>query len=163
MLSAIIGRFYILWHHLKLFRALRAAYRRNEYCIFYAQSPISGSGMISWQEDFSKSLDIAWEYKFIIPHSQYAQAVLSLLEETKWAVDKDFVKKLLRVSARRAVYYPDFLHFKIELSEQLTAAEMQVLRLVCADKSNAEIERDTGYKIDDGQKPRKSYIAKVQG
>ena len=93
----------------------------------------------SWQEDFSKSLDIAWEYKFIIPHSQYAQAVLSLLEETKWAVNTDFVKKLLRVSRGQAVYYPDFLHFKIELSEQLTAAEMQVLRLLCADKSNAEI------------------------
>lgn len=39
----------------------------------------------------------------------------------------------------QAVYYPNFLRIEKSLVETLTTAEMQVLRLLCADKSNAEI------------------------
>ena len=39
----------------------------------------------------------------------------------------------------QAAIYPRFLQPRLSMSEALTAAEMQVLRLICADKSNAEI------------------------
>ena len=39
----------------------------------------------------------------------------------------------------QTVYYPNFLKPKNDSVEKLTEAELQVLRLLCADKSNAEI------------------------
>ena len=44
-----------------------------------------------------------------------------------------------KAARAQAVYYPDFLKPKKTSAEKLTEAEMQVLRLVCADKSNSEI------------------------
>lgn len=38
-----------------------------------------------------------------------------------------------------AVFYPNFLQQASGIVQKLTDAEMQVLRLLCADKSNAEI------------------------
>ncbi len=39
----------------------------------------------------------------------------------------------------QAAYYPRFLQPRLAPGEELTAAERQVLSLLCADKSNAEI------------------------
>ena len=47
----------------------------------------------------------------------------------------------------QAAIYPRFLQPRLSMSEALTAAEMQVLRLICADKSNAEIAQIMDVKL----------------
>lgn len=39
----------------------------------------------------------------------------------------------------KAAYYPNFLKSQITPDKSLTATELQILHLICADKSNAEI------------------------
>lgn len=46
-----------------------------------------------------------------------------------------------------AVYYPDFLRPRRKMTGPLSATERQVLRLICADKSNAEIGEALGIKL----------------
>ena len=93
----------------------------------------------SWKKDFITSLDIAYDYKFIRPISLYGAAVLPMFEKSGWDKDKEYLNKLINYSRMQAVYYPNFLRIEKSLVETLTTAEMQVLRLLCADKSNAEI------------------------
>ena len=47
----------------------------------------------------------------------------------------------------QAAYYPRFLQPRLAQGETLTATEKQVLRLLCADKSNAEIGEILGIKL----------------
>lgn len=39
----------------------------------------------------------------------------------------------------QAAYYPQFLQTRLSPNEALTPTELQILHLLCADKSNAEI------------------------
>ena len=50
-----------------------------------------------------------------------------------------YISKTIKTSRRYGVYYPDFMKPKNHDFDKLTEAEMQVLRLLCADKSNSEI------------------------
>ena len=45
------------------------------------------------------------------------------------------------------MYYPDFLRPRRKMTGPLSATERQVLRLNCADKSNAEIGEALGIKL----------------
>lgn len=47
----------------------------------------------------------------------------------------------------QAARYPYFLVPPLPPGEEMTAAELQVLRLMCADKSNAEIGRILDIKL----------------
>ena len=93
-----------------------------------------------WKTDFSVALDIAYEFKYIRPISNYGAVGLVLLDGCGWSKDEKYKEKLLLAARTQALYYPDFLKFKNnDIVEPLTSAEMQVLRLLCADKTNAEI------------------------
>lgn len=92
-----------------------------------------------WKDDFKTALDVAYEYKFIRPVTLYGAAVLPMFERSGWDKDEEFLNRLINYARVQAVYYPDFLRFEKNLAEPLTTSEMQVLRLLCADKSNAEI------------------------
>ena len=61
------------------------------------------------------------------------------LERRRWQGDPDFRAAMMQAVRTQAANYPDLLTPPLEQAEALTAAEMQVLRLLCADKSNAEI------------------------
>ena len=50
-----------------------------------------------------------------------------------------FLERVIKEARGQAVYYPDFLKPQSSVFEKLTESEMQVLRLLCADKSNSEI------------------------
>lgn len=106
--------------HLKLLYAI-AKQRRNDN---------------TWKEDISMAMSIAEEYGFVRTVSTYGAVILPLLEESK---NGKFAQKVIKAARNQAVYYPDFLKPKKYLSEKLTDAEIQVLRLLCADKSNSEI------------------------
>lgn len=99
----------------------------------------------SWQERFDMALDTAEKYKFIRCISVYGGAVLPLLKE-KGRTGKWF-KHLLSATKMQAVFYPDFLQGRMAPSDSLTSMELQILHLICADKSNAEIAQMMDIKL----------------
>lgn len=101
----------------------------------------------AWQNHLSAALDLCREYRFIQPIAQYAGAVLPLLEKSGWQGDKAFLSGLTAAARRQAALYPDFLRFRGGLEEPLLPAEMNVLRLLCRHKSNAEIGEILGIKL----------------
>ena len=93
----------------------------------------------AWKKALGKALDIAAEYRFLRPVSQYGAALLPLLEKCGWTGDEAFAKRVLQFARVQASNYPDFLRQRVAPAEALTATELQVLKLLCADRSNAEI------------------------
>lgn len=102
-----------------------------------------------WRSDICEALGIAAEYGFVRTVGEYGAAVLPLLTECGWEVNADFLERVVKCARGQAVFYPDFLKppYAAVLTERLTDSEMQVLRLLCADKSNAEIGEILGIKL----------------
>ena len=74
------------------------------------------------------------------PDIEFAvNGLLPLLDALEWSGNAKWHKWLMADVRAQAAIYPRFLQPRLSMSEALTAAEMQVLRLICADKSNAEI------------------------
>ena len=92
----------------------------------------------AWRDRLAAALAAAESYRFIRPVGGYGAAVLPLLEEWDGGGSRWF-KRLMNDVRAQAAYYPLFLQPPLPPEESLTAAELQVLRLMCADKSNAEI------------------------
>lgn len=94
----------------------------------------------NWKENFKSAFDIVEEYGFIRTLSGYGAALLPIADEYfKNKKTSKFVTRLIKAMRSQTVYYPNFLKPKNDSVEKLTEAELQVLRLLCADKSNAEI------------------------
>lgn len=74
-------------------------------------------------------------------------AVLPLLEQLEWTGGARWHKRLMNQVRAQAACYPRFLQPRLSPDETLTAAELQVLRLMCADKSNAEIGQIMDVKL----------------
>ena len=100
-----------------------------------------------WRQRMVDALTTAQEYSFIRTISVYGGAVLPLLEELSWTGDGKWYKRLLTAVRMQAAYYPGFLQPRLTMGENLTATELQVLRLICADKSNAEIGQIMDIKL----------------
>ena len=109
--------------HLKILSAI-ARYRK-------------GDG--TWKNDIHNAVKTAEEYGFVRSVGVYGAAVLPLLEEISEKNPSEFLNKAIKAARGQAVYYPDFLTPQGGITEKLTEAELQVLRLLCADKSNSEI------------------------
>ena len=73
------------------------------------------------------------------PTLAFMPEVTPLLDALEWSGNAKWHKRLMADVRAQAAIYPRFLQPRLSMSEALTAAEMQVLRLICADKSNAEI------------------------
>ena len=99
----------------------------------------------SWQERLDMALDTAEKYKFIRCISVYGGAVLPLLKERsrtgKW------FHRLMSATKTQAAFYPDFLEGRMAPQDTLTPMELQILHLICADKSNAEIAQMMDIKL----------------
>ena len=91
-----------------------------------------------WRDDIKTALDIAQEFKFIRPISEFGAVALPMITQVIEKKDEYF-ERLVSAVRNQTVFYPDFLKPAHQMTERLTDAEIQVLRLVCADKSNAEI------------------------
>lgn len=100
-----------------------------------------------WRRELDTALDTAYEFRFIRPVTQYGAAVLPLVEGCGWNKDAQFLNELTEGLKQQAVYYPDFLRPRRKMTGPLSATERQVLRLICADKSNAEIGEALGIKL----------------
>lgn len=101
----------------------------------------------AWREDIRQALDIANGLGFIRPISQYGSAALELVEESGWAKERDYKARLVSALREQAISYPDFMKPRRQMTGPLSEAERQVLRLICADKSNAEIGEILGIKL----------------
>lgn len=101
----------------------------------------------SWRGCLTRAMDTASGFKFIRTISAFGAAVLPLLEELKWEGDEKWRRRLVSDVRAQAAFYPRYLQPRLPLDNELTAAEMQVLRLMCADRSNAEIGRIMDIKV----------------
>ena len=100
-----------------------------------------------WRERLTAALDAAAEYHFIRTVSVYGTAVLPLLEALDWDGDKAWRKRLMAAVRTQAAFYPHFLEPRLAPGEELTPTELQILHLLCADKSNAEIAQIMDVKL----------------
>jgi ATP-dependent transcriptional regulator len=100
-----------------------------------------------WRERLTAALDAAAEYRFIRTVSVYGTAVLPLLEVLDWDGDKAWRKRLMAAVRTQAAFYPHFLEPRLAPGEELTPTERQILHLLCADKSNAEIAQIMDVKL----------------
>ena len=101
----------------------------------------------TWQETLCAALDEAYEYRFARTISVYGVAVLPLLEACGWEKDSAFLNVLIDDTRDQAAAYPDFLEPHLDMTAPLSNTELQVLRLICADKSNAEIGAILGIRL----------------
>ena len=100
-----------------------------------------------WRGRLMAALDTAAEYRFIRTVSVYGTAALPLLEALDWDGDKAWRKRLMAAVRTQAAFYPHFLEPRLAPGEELTPTELQILHLLCADKSNAEIARIMDVKL----------------
>ncbi len=101
----------------------------------------------TWAAELCEALDESRKYKFVMTVAEYGAAVLPLLEKCGFDTEDRFFKDVLAATRHQASNYPDFLSPGAMLSEPLTGTEFQVLRLMCADKSNAEIGETLNIKL----------------
>ena len=100
-----------------------------------------------WRERLTAALDAAAKYRFIRTVSVYGTAVLPLLEALDWDGDRAWLKRLMAAVRTQAAFYPHFLEPSLAPGEELTPTELQILHLLCADKSNAEIAQIMDVKL----------------
>ena len=100
-----------------------------------------------WRGRLTAALDAAAEYRFIRTVSVYGTAVLPLLEALDWDGNKAWRKRLMAAVRTQAAFYPHFLEPRLAPGEELTPTELQILHLLCADKSNAEIAQIMDVKL----------------
>ena len=100
-----------------------------------------------WKEKLSRALDTAASFRFIRTVSVYGGAVLPLLTQLEWKEDEAFRKRLMIQTRKQAAATPMFLQPRLAPNEELTATEKQILRLICADKSNAQIAQIMNIKL----------------
>lgn len=100
-----------------------------------------------WQEQLEQALATASEFGFIRTISQFGAAILPLLERYQWSGSPLYWSKLMKSTREQATFYPDFLRPRRDMSAPLSATELQVLRLLCANKSNAEIGQILDIKL----------------
>ena len=105
-----------------------------------------------WRERLTAALDAAAEYRFIRTVSVYGTAVLPLLGALEWDGDKKWYKQLMAAVRMQAAFYPHFLEPRLAPGEELTPTELQILHLICADKSQPDSTSIKPYIKDDSGK-----------
>ncbi|MDD4849562.1 MAG: LuxR C-terminal-related transcriptional regulator [Gemmiger sp.] len=100
-----------------------------------------------WKAALSAALDTACEHAFIRPVAQYGGAVLPLLTSCGWQGDAAYLEQVIAATREQTVNYPDFLVCTHQMAEPLTVTELQVLKLLCHDRSNGEIGEILGIKL----------------
>ena len=101
----------------------------------------------AWQQSLTDALRIAAGLGFIRPVSCCGAALLPLLQALPVPEEESWYRQVVAFARVQAARYPYFLEPPLPPGEEMTAAELQVLRLLCADKSNAEIGRILDIKL----------------
>ena len=101
----------------------------------------------AWRQSLTDALRIAAGLGFIRPVSCYGAALLPLLQALPSPEEESWYRQVVAFARVQAARYPYFLVPPLPPGEEMTATELQVLRLMCADKSNAEIGRILDIKL----------------
>lgn len=101
----------------------------------------------AWRQSLTDALHIAAGLGFIRPVSCCGAALLPLLQALPVPEEESWYRQVVAFARAQAARYPYFLEPPLPPGEEMTAAELQVLRLLCADKSNAEIGRILDIKL----------------
>lgn len=101
----------------------------------------------AWQQSLTDALRIAAGLGFIRPVSCCGAALLPLLQALPVPEEESWYRQVVAFARVQAARYPYFLEPPLPPGEEMTATELQVLRLLCADKSNAEIGRILDIKL----------------
>ena len=109
--------------------------------------PMERAGDAEWKTELCGALDTCREYQFIWPVAQYGAAILPLLGKCGWNADEAYLDTLVAAARAQAVEYPRFLKQEAQPVEPLSAAETQVLKLLCQNLSNQEIGEILGIKL----------------
>ncbi|MEA4932465.1 MAG: LuxR C-terminal-related transcriptional regulator [Lawsonibacter sp.] len=104
-------------------------------------------GDAEWKAVLCAALDSCLAYGFFWPVAQYGVAILPLLGECGWDKSAAYLDELISSARVQAVNYPHFLKPQVKPVEPLSAAEMQVLKLLCENLSNQEIGEILGIKL----------------
>lgn len=104
-------------------------------------------GNPEWKAVLCAALDTCLEYQFIWPVAQYGAAILPLLNTCGWDKDAEYFERLTAAARAQAVEYPRLLKPQAQPVEPLSAAETQVLKLLCENLSNQEIGEILGIKL----------------
>ena len=115
----------------------------------------------AWREPLTAALALAEEYRLIRTVSVYGAAVLPLLETLDWDGNKAWRKRLMAAVRTQAAFYPHFLEPRLAPGEELTPTELQILHLLCADKSNAEIGEILGIRVSTVKSHVSSVLSKL--
>ncbi len=101
----------------------------------------------AWRQRLTAALNAAAELRFIRTVSVYGAAILPLLEGLEWQGSVKWHRRLMADVRAQAAFYPRFLQPRLAQKDALTPTEVQILRLLCADKSNAEIGQILNIKL----------------
>lgn len=104
-------------------------------------------GDAEWKKELFAALDTCRDYQFVWPVAQYGAAILPLLGACGWDKDAAYLDRLIAAARAQAVEYPRFLKPQAQPMEPLSAAETQVLKLLCQNLSNQEIGEILGIKL----------------
>ena len=121
------------------------------YCVLAAIATWR-SNKGDWKVWMVRALNMAKRFGYVRTISTYGAAVLQLLMETQrqaeeMGADPGQVSRLIKAARVQATFYPNFMAGPSGPTEPLTDTELQVLRLICRDKSNAEIGEILSIKL----------------
>lgn len=80
-------------------------------------------GRRNWKEELSAGLDISKDFYFVRPISQYAAAVLPLLQECGWNKNAEFLDTVISATRQQAAFYPDYLTPRLERGNPMRKLE----------------------------------------
>ncbi len=103
-----------------------------------------------WQNALTKALNVSLQYEYVQPIAQYGKAILPLLLEIKYICSKQGktqFDKIVKHTRTQASFYQNYLQANYISNAKLSKTELQVLALICQDKSNQEIADILGIKL----------------
>lgn len=117
--------------------------RHAELCELYTILAMSYYNEKNEKQAFqylTEALELCRKYKFYRIIANEGSRIYLLLRDYACAVIEDnTVIKLMQMSRTFGLFYPDYLKPKLYKTTTLTATEMDVLRLLCVERSNEEI------------------------
>lgn len=127
----------------RLLQVLTILNRSAELCELYTILAMSYYDQKDYDQTYyyiRKAIDLCKKYKFYRIIANEGSKVYILLRDYACEnAETDVIIKLMQMSKEVGLYYPDYLKPKLHKLVSLTATETDVLRLLCAERTNAEI------------------------
>ncbi len=150
----------------KLQMLLDQGFRYKDVCelqTLWAMSEFARGDKNSAFDHINIAIDLAREYRFDRTIADEGLRVYELLKEYKKHRGSDeYIERLIELSQKIAFSHPQYLKSQLPDKPSLTTSEMNVLRLLAAGHSNAEIARITETSIDNAKFHCKKIFSKLE-